>query len=74
MNLRHIIILRIKNGDYHCIISGISKREAINLLWNTDLTEKIETLKIKYQEQFLKLWMYLKFLFNQKKNYKLKKT
>ena len=31
MNLSDIVILNIKGADYHCIISGISKSEAINL-------------------------------------------
>ena len=35
MNLK-----KIKNADYHCINSGISKSEAITLLRNIDLTEK----------------------------------
>ena len=30
MNLSYIAILNIKSADYHCIISGISKSEAIN--------------------------------------------
>ena len=34
------VILKIKNDDYRCIISGISKIEAINLMQNIDLTEK----------------------------------
>ena len=34
------VILKIKNDDYRCIISGISKTEAINLMQNIDLTEK----------------------------------
>ena len=37
-------ILNIKNVDYHCIISGISKIEAINVMQNTDLSEKSVTL------------------------------
>ena len=32
MNLSNIVILNIKGFDYHCIISLISKNEAINLL------------------------------------------
>ena len=40
MNLSDIYILNIKNTDYGCIINGISKREAIKLLQNIDLTEK----------------------------------
>ena len=44
MHLSTISILNIKNADYRCIISGISKNEAINLMQNADFTEKIETL------------------------------
>ena len=40
MSLSDIAILSIKSADYCCIISGISKSEAINLMQNTDLTEK----------------------------------
>ena len=32
--------LTYKNADYPCIVIGISKSEAINLLKNIDLTEK----------------------------------
>ena len=35
-----ITILNIKGSDYRCIISLISKNEAINLMQNADLTEK----------------------------------
>ena len=44
MNLSDIAILNIKGSDYCCIISGISKSEAINLMQNTDLTKKSRTL------------------------------
>ena len=44
MNLSNIAILNIQGIDYRCIIRGISKNEAINLLQNVDLTEKIGTL------------------------------
>ena len=37
MNLNDIAILNIKGSGYHCIISLISKNEAINLLQNADL-------------------------------------
>ena len=40
MNLSDITISNIKIGDYRCIISGISKNEAINLMQNADLTKK----------------------------------
>ena len=44
INLSDIVLLNIKGSDYHCIISLISKNEAINLIRNADLTEKIGTL------------------------------
>ena len=44
MNLSDIAILNIKGSDYCCIISGISKSEATNLMQNTNLTEKSGTL------------------------------
>ena len=47
MTLSDIAISNIKGSDYRCIISLISKREAINLLKNTDLTEKSGTISIK---------------------------
>ena len=37
-------ILNIKVSDYHCIISGISKNEAINVMEKIDFTEKNGTL------------------------------
>ena len=43
MNLRDIAILNIKSADYCCIISGITKNEAISLMENADLTKKSET-------------------------------
>ena len=44
IHLSDITISSIKIGDYRCIISRISKNEAINLMQNTDLTEKNGTL------------------------------
>ena len=41
----NIAILKIKNSDYCCIISGISKSEVTKLLQNNDLTEKVEHYK-----------------------------
>ena len=43
-NLSNIAILSIKSADYRCIISGIIKSEAINLMQNTNLTEHRGTL------------------------------
>ena len=44
VNLTNIAILNIKGFDYRCIISLVSKNEAINLLQNPDLTGKTGTL------------------------------
>ena len=44
MNVSDFAILNFKGSDYQCIISLISKNEAINLIKNTDLTEKSKTL------------------------------
>ena len=44
INVNDITILNIKGSDYRCIISLISKNEAIKLLRNADLTEKSGTL------------------------------
>ena len=45
INLSSIAISNIKCSDYRCIISLISKNEAINLMQNADLTEKNGTLQ-----------------------------
>ena len=41
MSMRHsdIAILKIKSIDYRCIITGINKIEAINLMQNNNSTE-----------------------------------
>ena len=44
MNLGDIAILNIQSCIYRCVVSGISKNEAIKLTQNTDLTEKSRTL------------------------------
>ena len=44
MNLSHIAILKFKNVNYCCIITGMSKSEAIKLIESIDLTEKNGTL------------------------------
>ena len=43
VNFSDISILNIKSSNYRCIISLISKKDAINLLQNADLTEKSKT-------------------------------
>ena len=45
MNLSDIAILSINDLDYRCIINGISKNEALNLLQKTDINGKSGTLK-----------------------------
>ena len=42
-------ILNIKDSDYCCIISLISKNETINLMQNADLTEKKQNI-IKHKQ------------------------
>ena len=48
LSLSDTAILKVKGSDYHCIISLISKNEAINLMQNADMTEKSGTLKVYY--------------------------
>ena len=49
INLSDIAILNIKGTDHCCIITLISKDDAINLLQNAELTEKSGTLLKKLQ-------------------------
>ena len=42
MNLRDIALLNLEGSDYRCIISLISKYEAIKLMQNADLAKKAE--------------------------------
>ena len=44
MNLRNIAIQNIYGVDCHCIMNGINKSEAINLIQNIDLIEKKENI------------------------------
>ena len=44
VNLTDIAIFNIQGCDYRCIISLISKNEAINVMQNADLFEKNLTL------------------------------
>ena len=45
MNLSDIAILNIKDSDNCCIISGISKNKAINVMQESNLTQKAEHYK-----------------------------
>ena len=45
MNLSNITILNIKSADYCCIISRISKNEAISFMENTEKAEHYKTSK-----------------------------
>ena len=47
IKLNDIAILNINGADYGCIIDGICKKESVNLIKNTDLTEKKEHYKNK---------------------------
>ena len=40
MNLSNIDVLKVKNAANRCVIRGVSKSGAINLMQNIDLTEK----------------------------------
>ena len=48
MNISDVVIPNIKGSDYYCIITGISKSEAIKLLQNFDLIEKVAYYKTKH--------------------------
>ena len=48
LSLSDTAILKVKGSDYHCIISLISKNEAINLMQNAKKTKKSGTLKVYY--------------------------
>ena len=51
VNLSNITILKFENLDCHCVITRISKSEAIKLLHN--LTEKKKSIiKNKHPKQF----------------------
>ena len=53
MNLSNTAVLKFKNADYLCIITGISKNEALMLLQNIDLTRKVWTiLKLNIKSKF----------------------
>ena len=61
MNLRNIAILKPYGVNYRCIITEISKSEAISLLQKADLKAKARTLQnIKNFFQILK-WVIKKF-------------
>ena len=40
INVKDIAILNIRGVECHCIITGICKCDAVNLLQNADLTEE----------------------------------
>ena len=52
MKLSDSAILNIKGSDYRCIISLISKNEAITLLQNAGLIEKKEHYKFEKYKTF----------------------
>ena len=65
VNLSDIAIPDIKGTNYCCIISLISKNEAINLFQNADLTEKEKHYKVKNIKAFESAYK------NGKSNYKI---
>ena len=58
MKLRNIAVLSIKGADYCCIITGIGKSDAINLMQNIFLSEKKWDI-IKHKNLFsdIKKWV-----------------
>ena len=46
MNLKNVPILIVHGVDYSCIVNGISKIEAIDLLKNADLSKHVDFYKI----------------------------
>ena len=56
VNFSDIAILNVKGSDYHCIISLISKNQAINLMQNVDLAKKKWNI-INQKQNFLKSHM-----------------
>ena len=56
IKLNEINISSIKDADYCCIIDGISKSNAVNLLQNADLPEKRNIIKIKNHKNFITIY------------------
>ena len=52
--LNDIANLNIRGVDYHCIINGISKCEAVNLFQKADLSEKSENQKYNFSLSYIK--------------------
>ena len=52
MNLQSIAFSNIIGVDYCCIITKISKNEAINLLQKAELNKRVEHYKIKKKIMF----------------------
>ena len=56
INLSNIAILNIKGSNFLCVISLISKNDAINLLQNADFTQKSRVLQnIKNWFSYIKM-------------------
>ena len=71
VNLSDIGILNIKGSDYCCIISLISKKEAIKLLQNADLTEKKSNIMKSGKPWIKKIQNVLEASIKMEKNIKL---
>ena len=48
INFKDIAILNISCVDFCCIINGINKSETVNLLENTNFSEKVDHYTIKF--------------------------
>ena len=57
INLNNIAISNILGVDYHCIIIGISKYEAINLLQSADLSKTLQHYKINSSFIVYRIWV-----------------
>ena len=56
----------MKNADYHCIITRITKCDAIKLLHDIDLTDKKNIIKLDMKTNFEALNL-LQILMNERK-------
>ena len=57
MNLSNIDVSNNKGAHYRCIISGISKSEALILTQNIDLIKKKKKIVVKHKNSLSKIKM-----------------
>ena len=63
MNLIDTAILNIHGLNYHCMITRVSKSEAVNLMQNINLSEKSEHYKIYFFDPFFIFQKFNKIFF-----------